>query len=74
MDELWNTIKEDNDTKVKQMCEKKLQDDALKTCIEEKIRNKDYETAGGYRKFQRDVERLREEYVSNLRDFEENEV
>jgi hypothetical protein len=74
MDALWDTIKEDNDTLVRQKCEDTLEHDSLKSSIEEKIMNKDYETPGGYRKFQRDVERLREGYTSILRDFDEKEV
>ncbi|XP_060551711.1 capping protein inhibiting regulator of actin dynamics-like [Ruditapes philippinarum] len=73
MDKIWYNIKEDNDTKVQEMCKKKL-DLAFKGCIEEKLKKKEYETAGGYPKFQRDVERLKEEYVSNLSDYEENEI
>jgi hypothetical protein len=74
MDALWNNIEKDNHTRVKKMCEKRLQDNLLKRSIEEKIRNKDYEIAGGYVKFQRDVKRLKEDYYSVLREFEENEV
>jgi hypothetical protein len=73
MDKFWYGIKEDNDTKVQEMCKKKL-DLAFKGYIEEKLKKKEYKTAGGYPKFQRDVERLKEEYVSNLSDYEENEV
>ncbi|XP_060551713.1 guanylate-binding protein 1-like [Ruditapes philippinarum] len=74
MDELWNTMKEENDILVQQKCENTLQDDPVKRSIDKKLRNKDYETAGGYRKFQRDVELLKEGYFSNLRDFEEKEI
>ncbi|XP_053376380.1 guanylate-binding protein 1-like isoform X2 [Mercenaria mercenaria] len=73
MDNIWNTLKDENVVKVREMCEVKLQE-AYNKSLKGKIENEDYEVAGGYRKFQRDIEIMKEEYNSSLRDFDEHEV
>jgi hypothetical protein len=73
MDNFFNKLKQTNAEKIKEMCEAKLQE-AFEKHLKEKIQNKEYETAGGYRKFQRDMVRLKQIFDSELRDFKEYEV
>jgi hypothetical protein len=73
MDNFLNKIKESNDEKIKEMCEMKLKE-AYAKYLEGNIENKVYETAGGYRKFQRDIDRLKQDFESDLRDFKDYEV
>jgi hypothetical protein len=73
MDNLLNKLKQTNDEQIKIMCERKLKE-VFEKDLEVKIKNKAYETAGGYRKFQRDMDRLKQEFDSELRDFKEYEV
>ena len=73
MDKLWKQIEKENAEKVKELFETKLQE-AYEEYLAEKIANRDYEIAGGYRSFQRDLERLNKEYTSVLRDYGESEV
>ena len=54
MEKLWTQIEERNAKKVKEMCEAKLQE-TYQQYLAEKIRKKDYEKAGGYRRFQQDL-------------------
>jgi DNA/RNA endonuclease G (NUC1) len=73
MDRIWNQVKEANDVKVRTMSKTKLQE-AYERNMKVNIRNDEYKKAGGYRKYQRDVESLRKEYTSSLFGFNENEV
>ncbi|XP_060551714.1 guanylate-binding protein 1-like [Ruditapes philippinarum] len=73
MDRIWNQVKEENDVKVRTMSRTKLQE-AYEKNMKLKIQNDDYKTAGGYRKYQCDVESLQKEYFSSLRGFNENEI
>ncbi|XP_053383425.1 uncharacterized protein LOC128546197 [Mercenaria mercenaria] len=73
MDNIWNTLKDENVVKVREMCEVKLQE-AYSKSLKGKIENREFEVSGGYRKFQRDIEIMKEEYNSTLRDFDEHEI
>ena len=73
MEKLWTQIEERNAKKVKEMCETKLQE-TYQQYLAEKITKKDYEKAGGYRRFQTDLEMLNMEYTKALRKYDKSEV
>ncbi|XP_060575169.1 guanylate-binding protein 1-like isoform X2 [Ruditapes philippinarum] len=73
MDNIWNKIRESNNEKVRELCDQKLQE-AFAKYLKENFENKEYEAPGGYRKYQRDIARLKEDFESDLRDFKEHEI
>jgi hypothetical protein len=73
MDAIWEKIKATNEQKVRENCENTLKKVFVKY-LKRNIENREYETAGGHRRYKRDVEGTKDEYVSVLRDFKENEV
>jgi hypothetical protein len=73
MDDIWNKIKTTNEQKVREKCEDTLQNVFVKY-LEKNLKSQKYETAGGHRRFQCDVNILRCEYDKVLRNFKENEV
>ncbi|XP_060552252.1 guanylate-binding protein 2-like [Ruditapes philippinarum] len=73
MDGIWNKVKTTNEKKVREKCENTLQNVFVKY-LKNSIKNGEYETAGGHRRYKHDVERTKDEYVSVLRDFKENEI
>ncbi|XP_060603429.1 reticulocyte-binding protein homolog 2a-like [Ruditapes philippinarum] len=73
MDAIWDKTKATNEQKVREKCENTLQN-IFEKYLKKNIENREYETAGGHRRYKRDVERTKDEYVSVLRDFKENEI
>jgi hypothetical protein len=70
MDNIWNKIRESNNQKVLELCDQKLKEAFAKNLKEDQ----EYEKPGGYREYQSDIARLKEDFESNLRDFKEHEV
>ncbi|XP_060605755.1 guanylate-binding protein 1-like [Ruditapes philippinarum] len=73
MDAIWDKTIATNEQKVREKCENTLQN-IFEKYLKKNIENREYETAGGHRRYKRDVERTKDEYVSVLRDFRENEI
>lgn len=73
MDKFWNTLKEENTRKVREMCGVTLQA-TYKASMEEKVEKRTYEVAGGHRNFRRDLTEMKSDYMFCLRDYEEHEV
>ncbi|XP_053388179.1 guanylate-binding protein 2-like [Mercenaria mercenaria] len=73
MDNIWEEKKEENTKKLHDLCEItiKQKNEAI---LEPNIKNNAYNKAGGFRHYKRDIERMREEYVHALNDFDEHEV
>ncbi|XP_060552254.1 guanylate-binding protein 6-like [Ruditapes philippinarum] len=73
MDTTWNKIKTINEQKIQEECEKTLKN-VFEKYLVHNLKNREYETAGGHRRYKRDVERAKGEYVSVLREFKQTEV
>ncbi|XP_060587123.1 guanylate-binding protein 1-like [Ruditapes philippinarum] len=72
MEAIWRKIKNENQIKITETCQQKLL--KAKTHFDEKISDKDYETAGGYQMFQRDVKQFKDQYENELQDFTAQEI
>lgn len=73
MDAIWYEKKITNDKKVRGKCEKTLHNVYVKY-LEKNIKNREYEKAGGHRRYRSDVEKTKNDYFSSLKDFKENEI
>ncbi|XP_060603428.1 uncharacterized protein LOC132756383 [Ruditapes philippinarum] len=73
MDAMWGKIKTTNEEKVREKCENTLHNLSMKY-LGKNIENGEYKKAGGHRRYKRDMERIKDEYVGVLRDFKENEI
>ncbi|XP_060572446.1 guanylate-binding protein 1-like [Ruditapes philippinarum] len=73
MDAMWGKIKTTNEEKVREKCENTLHSLSMKY-LRNNIVNEEYEKAGGHRRYKRDMERIKDEYVGVLKDFKENEI
>lgn len=72
MDDFMRQLEGKNTRKIRDMCEVTLQNESTK--LRENINKNHYRAAGGHKIFKRDLNKLKDKFMNDLRDFEEHEV
>ncbi|WAR13702.1 GBP2-like protein [Mya arenaria] len=74
MNSFWQELQNQNEEEIEKYCLNVLNSLTSYGNLQARLRNKDFEVIGGYRKFKRYVEMARKEYEQALHNYEQREI